>query len=297
MLPYSSGQVRLPIEFLKEPDRNFSHGGRSFYFFDFDDNVVHLPTEIFLFSKTDNSQRAISTHEFAKIAHQIGNPASAEWGQFKLIEDPKVGSFKRFREQETLKLNEQPLIQDMNTALTHKFVDWRGPSWDFFVYAVNNNRPISVITARGHHPHTIRRAIDLLVLSRDLGAHPNYLSVYPVSHPETRHRLENEILFHSHKIGNSLSTAELKKRAIHRAVRDAMECYGENPFHRFGMSDDDPSNVALIREAMKELKQIYPDNAFFVISTFDRKVFKEEIRLDSDDNPNKSLVQEQISLF
>ncbi len=281
--------MKLPMEFLKEPDRNFSHGGRSFYFFDFDDNVVHLPTEIILFSKTNPDQnRRISTEHFAKIQHEIGKPET-DWHMFETRDDPKEGSFQRFREQPHLGLNDQPLIEDMIAALKHPFVEWRGPSWDFFVHAVNNNRPISVITARGHHPHTIRRAIDKLVLSRDLGAHPNYLSLYPVSYPAIRNTLENS--------SSNLSTAELKKRAIHRAVKDAMECYGENPFHRFGMSDDDPENVRLIREAMKELKLLYPQNAFFVISTFERKVFKEEIILSEKNPPSHIESHEQISFI
>ena len=47
----SKGQMALPIQFFRELDRNFHKGGRSFYFFDLDDNVLHLPSELVLFKK------------------------------------------------------------------------------------------------------------------------------------------------------------------------------------------------------------------------------------------------------
>jgi len=290
MKDLSSGQTKLPFEFLREPDRNFEKGGRSFYFFDFDDNVCHLPTKIVLFKKdSQNSfteEIEVSTHEYALIFKDIGK-AGTRWASFFLRELDDDGSYRHFREQKTLGLDQQPLIKDITTALRQPFLDWRGPSWDFFWHAVHNNRPISVITARGHHPHTIRRAIDQLVLSRDLSSHPNYLSVYPVTHPEVRKGLGDS--------SYTWSTAHLKKAAIKRAVQDAFECYGENPQHRFGMSDDDPQNVALIREAMQELKVQYPENAFYVINTHARQLLKEEVMLPNEEV--KVTEYNQLGLF
>lgn len=270
----SSGQIPFFDEdpFI-ERDRNFEKGGRSFYFFDYDDNVVHLPTKIVLFHRDTHQELHVSTAEYASIYQYLGEPGT-EWENFELRDHPQ-GSYRNFREQpkELLDGKEQPLIEDMITALKNPFLEWRGPSWDFFYKAVKNNRPIAIITARGHHPHTIRRAINLLVQSRDLSVSPNYLSVYPVSHEATRNYLGDT--------DNKLSVAELKKLAIKLAVQDAFECYGENEHHRFGMSDDDPKNIDLIVEAMRELKAQYPKNQFFVFNTNARKVQKEEITLSS----------------
>ena len=287
----SSGQIALPIseQLLQEADRNFQKGGRSFYFFDFDDNVVHLPTKMVLFHKTDGREVIVSTADYAAIQHQISQP-NTEWAEFEHRYDPLTGSFRNFRERprDLLEGKDQPLVSDTMEALQHPFLEWRGPSWDFFVYAVNNNRPISIITARGHHPHTVRQAINILVMSRDLKLSPNYLSIYPVSSPETRALLGDSEY--------KQSVAEMKKRAIHRAVRDAFECYGENPYHRFGMSDDDPANVALIIEAMRELKQAYPENAFYVINTHNRQLIKEEVTLDGVDKKHLD-AENQLSLL
>jgi hypothetical protein len=267
----SYGQVALPIPDERERDRNFDLGGRSFYFFDFDDNIVHLNTKIILFHKITGVEHEVPTAEFPVISKLL-SVKDSEWAAYAIREDdPYRGSFRNFREipRDLLEKNQsQPLILDMLEVLQNPFSEWRGPSWSFFAKAVNNNRPISVITARGHHPHTIRRAVNLLVQSRELDAHPNYLSVYPVSYPETRRQLGD--------VDNSWNTAQLKKEAIKFAVRDAFACYGENPHHRFGMSDDDPHNVELILESMRELKVEYPDNAFYAFNTFGGKIVREE---------------------
>lgn len=285
----SSGQIPFFDEDPQiERDHNFEQGGRSFYFFDYDDNVVHLPTKIVLFDKRTHKEQLVSTSEYAAIHPFLSTPNS-NWEHFEL-RDHAQGSYRNFREQpkELLDGKEQPLIEDMLAALENPFLEWRGPSWDFFYKAVKNNRPISIITARGHHPHTVRRAINLLVQSRDLAISPNYLSIYPVSHEPTRHYLGDT--------ENKLSTAELKKLAIKVAVQDAFECYGQNEFHRFGMSDDDPKNIELITEAMRELKAIYPKNQFFVFNTNERKILRQEVLLDNSStegdpsNPQTSLI-------
>jgi len=286
----SSGQVELSLDGKHLEDRNFHLGGRSFYFFDFDDNIVHLNTKIVIFNKLNNQEIEVSTEDFAELSNDLG--VKEKWKDYELRDIiSNKGSFRNFRELDGLShRSEQPLIKDMVEALTQKFIDWRGPSWDFFKHAVNNNRPISIITARGHHPNTIKRAINILVNSKDLKFNPNYLSVYSCSHPETR-KLLNDPEY-------KLEISELKKKAIHAAVMDAFWVYETNPAHRFGMSDDDPKNVELIREAMVELKQRYPKNSFFVINTHARELIKEEVLLDGEKRNSTLLSSEnQVGLF
>ena len=254
----AKGQMRLPMDLFPELDRNFHKGGRSFYFFDFDDNVVHLPTKIVLFHRDTSEEKEVSTSEFALMRNDLGKKDTV-WESYE-IRMAKNGSYRNFRhhEPEDLQGKEQPMIRDMVEALQSPIGDWRGPSWDFFKHAVDSNRPVSIITARGQHPHTIRRAINMLVQNRELSAHPNYLSVFPLSYPDTVRQLNGD---------ENTSIPELKRRAIIKCVTDAFECYGQSPHHRFGMSDDDAENIELIRSAMVELKSTYSENAFYVIST------------------------------
>jgi len=129
-----------------------------------------------------------------------------------------------------------------------------------------------VITARGHHPKTIRQGIRLFVEGSFLPREPNYLSIFPVSNPDVRTRLGD---------GEAkLTIAALKKAAIRASVERAIEVYGANPHHRFGMSDDDPHNIELIVEEMRSLKQMHPGMSFFVIETQEGRFVKWEIYPD-----------------
>jgi hypothetical protein len=261
----SKSQLELPIERPSHLD-----------FFDFDDNVLHLPTSLFLFDKTTNSEMEVTTREFAKFNHMIGK--EKPWDGFEIRLDPQAGSFRRFRHRKLSYLDlflgrKQPLYEDLKKALKTASFEWKGPSWDFFWHAVHNQRPLSIITARGHKPEDIRDAITLLVEKGHLSREPNYLSIYPVSHGETQIALGDKDC--------KWSTAQLKKAAIHFSVEAAFKVYGLSAAHRFGMSDDDPANIKLIIEAMQELKTLYPKNSFFVIDTQNGQLFKQEVFTDS----------------
>lgn len=263
-----SSQLDLGFGVPKQPDRNSGKGGRSFYFFDLDDNVFHLQTPIYIYDLRTGAERAVSTGEFARISGTMGKPGPFE--HLGVNPDDRVGSFRRFRDHPNLGSEDlQPFVQDMKEALALPDFNWKGPSWECFEYAVHNERPVALITARGHKPSTIRAGLSLLVEAGFLSREPNYLVIYPVSQPEIRLELAGGAV--------RRSTAELKKQAIILSVEAAMKQYGNNPHHRFGMSDDDPENLALITDAKRILKERYPQNSFFVIHSGTRPVLKYEI--------------------
>ena len=162
----------------------------------------------------------------------------------------------------------QIFIDDFAHALGYPDFHWKGPSWRHFYHAVFNKRPVSLITARGHHPETIKSGIRLLVREQHIPHEPNYLSLYPVNFPNVRAQLSN---------GAPLTVAQLKQAAIRASVDEAIRVYGYNPHHRFGMSDDDPHNIALILEEMTRLKRIHPEMSFFVFDTHKGQVVKHEV--------------------
>ena len=129
-----------------------------------------------------------------------------------------------------------------------------------------------MITARGHHRETIQEGIRVLVDRHYLPHEPNYLSLYPVTNSLVRKELGD--------INGELSVAALKKLAIKASVDRAIALYGASPYHRFGMSDDDPHNIELIVQSMRELKQEHPDMSFFVIETQAGRFVKWEVYPD-----------------
>ncbi len=284
------GQLRLPIARQRFPDRNLHKGGRSFYFFDFDDNVMSLATPIYIFEHGSGREVALSTGHFAQVSHLIGKPGP--YANFYVDLDDTSGSFRRFRDlpEPCLPGTRQYFEVDLAAALGKLDVEWKGPSWDLFEHAVHNARPLAIITARGHHPRTLEAGIQLLFEAEHISRLPNYLGLYPVSHAATRCALGDD--------SGALSVAALKKAAIHHAVAEAMGQYGRNEHHRFGMSDDSPENVALALEAFRELKrQEYPNNAFFVFDASGETMVRIEVLRDGSREEELAAPALQLGLF
>lgn len=283
-------QLELPLTRVREHDRNFAQGGRSFYFFDFDDNIAFLTTPMFLFHRETGQEIQISSREFAEQSAFIGK--SGPFADYQLRFDEPAGSFRRFRDRdiswlERLLGRKQMFIEDLAHALGLSDLHWKGPSWNCFYHAVFNSRPVALITARGHHPKTLKAGIRLWVDEGHLPAEPNYLALYPVNHPDIKKILNAK---------EDDSVPELKQRALRQAVEAAKHAYGNNPHHRFGMSDDDPRNIEWILREMRELKRENPGMSFFVIQTQGDKMTKHEVFVDHVED---QLLQPeaQLSLF
>jgi hypothetical protein len=270
--PSQKGQLELGIQRHPERDRNYHLGGRSFYFFDFDDNIAFLATPLILFHKSTGEEYAVTSGEYAKIHPFIG--VSGPYADFEVRLDDETGTYRNFRDRhieelQKLEGHRQIFVQDLAHALGFPDVQWKGPSWQCFYHATFNRRPISVITARGHDPETLREGIRQFVSKQFLPHEPNYLSLFPVNHKATRQLLGDTKLV--------MTAAELKQRAIRASVEKAIEVYGHSPHHRFGMSDDDPKNIQLIQEEMTRLKADYPEMSFFLIETHDGNFVKNEV--------------------
>jgi len=278
-----------------ENDRNHELGGRSFYFFDFDDNVAYLSTPIIVFHKTTGEEKHISSNEFAQNSKYIGR--LGVYKDYFLSFDDERGSFRNFRDKsfgllDKIIRKKQIFLQDFAKALSGPELLWKAPSWQYFYYAIYNRRPISIITARGHDKLTIQDGMKLLKAHGHIPYLPNFLNIYPVSNYQTRIELGDKSL--------QATVPQLKRVAIRKSVEEAIETYGHNPHHRFGMSDDDPSNIEMITEEMKALKQDYPEMSFFVIQTFSDKIEKREIL--TQQRPIKKRVKtissgQQLDLF
>ena len=249
------------------------NGGQNFYFFDLDDNILNLPTEVIFFHRTTGESITISTDELAREEDRVGK--FGKYLEFRVDRDPVTGSFQNFRDQRLscisrLRGKKQPLIHDIEAILRQPDTKWQAPSWCVFAKAVAEHHPISIITARGHRPQTVVRALKQLYRAGKLSRHPNIIAIYPVTNPKLRRQLLDD--------QQEVETiAELKRRALFHVVEQAFKKYGPNPHHRFGVSDDDPRNVQQLGQALVVLKRRYPNNAFFMIDCSGSTVSKVEI--------------------
>lgn len=237
-------------------------GDQSFYFFDIDDNLLFLPTSIYLWNAETKTERPVSSGEFAALQNMLGRPGPWQaWSTYDL-------TFRDFRDDPKLPTREQSFIRDLAAALSGT-APWRGPSWPLLVHAADKQRAIAMVTARGHAPDTIGAGLTLLVERGMLPAVPPILGIYTVSNPDVRALVGAD--------DPAMTVPSVKKRAIKHAVEVALARYGAALPHRFGMSDDDPNNVVLAISAMRDCKELHRDKRFFVINTNREEYVKLEI--------------------
>ena len=239
-----------------------SGGNQSFYFFDIDDNLLFLPTRIYLWNGETKSEKDVSSGEFAAIQNSLGR--AGLWQSWSIFD----GTFRDFRDDPSTSPDQQTFIKDLETALAGTAV-WQGPSWPLLIHAADKGRAIAMVTARGHDPETIEAGLKLLVDRGLLSAVPPILGIYTVTNPGVRTLVGAD--------DPAMTVPSVKKRAIKHAVKVALERYGSHLPHRFGMSDDDPNNVVLAISAMRDCKQDYPDKRFFVINSNHEEYVKLEV--------------------
>ena len=150
----AKGQIKgqLSFDFIvpKKDDRNLQLGGRSFYFFDFDDNVAYLSTPIILFHKKTGAELQISSGDFAENHKDIGK--TGKFADYIMEFNDEVGSFRNFRDKhftpsQLKKGVKQTFVEDIEQALNESDTVWKAPSWNSFFHATYNQRPVSLISS------------------------------------------------------------------------------------------------------------------------------------------------------
>lgn len=237
-------------------------GSISFYFFDIDDNLLFLPTKLYLWNAETKKEMVVTSGEFADVQNQLGRVG--KWQAWAL----RAETFRDFCDQPNVAAIDQTFVRDLKTAVATEAA-WQGPSWPLLVHAASKQRPIACVTARGHEPSTIEAGFHELVALGLLSAVPPILGIYTVSNEAVRRALGAS--------DPNMTVPSIKKMAIRDAVAKALQKYGAGPPHRFGMSDDDPNNVTLAISAMRDCKVQYPEKRFFVINTNHEEYVKLEI--------------------
>jgi len=141
--------IKLVNEGL-DPDKLPDH---KYYAFDWDDNVMNMPTKIMVVDNEGN-ELGISTEDFAEHRHQLGKEPFVYDG--KTVVGYANNPFRFFRGE-----GEKQFLKDVMVASF-------GPSWDDFVECINGGSIFSIITARGHNPEVLKEAVYKLIKS-DIG--------------------------------------------------------------------------------------------------------------------------------
>ncbi len=260
-----------------------------YYMFDWDDNILHMPTRIHLERRTPAGWVAhdVSTAEFARVRRAMEGlrPPGNDWDR-AFIDFYDVG-----------RRGPHAFLNDTRRALAPAAgrAARRAPSFAAFKRALTEGRLFAIITARAHSPASIRKGVEYVIrhaltdvqrrrmlanLRRyiawyDGGAEAlsdravldRYLSLCQyvgVSSPDFQRRM-----------GGSKAGSEQPERAKQIAIQDfvrhavALGRRGPlDPVISVGFSDDDDHNVrAATRFIREELARAFPGVRFAVYNT------------------------------
>lgn len=289
------------------------------YGFDWDDNILEMPTKIYLKNNKGGSV-GMSTEDFAHYRSEVGVKP------FKYKKNIIVGfdndAFRDFRRPDTF-------LKDTKKAISK---DKTAPSFQKFKENLIYANPFSIITARGHDPKVIRKGVRMFV---DLVLEPeekekmvdNIISMfeheelfskdflgkldrlnddqiidlyldekgdyYPVSSEEFGEKFGLETS------GGAANPEHAKKVALLDFVEkyDDLIRSGKYVSASLGFSDDDPRNVkAMVEFIQDELTKMYPKIKFRVYDTSEGgyKQIKIETENNQEDKNEDELMLESI---
>ena len=145
--------MKINLIEVKSPDMKY-------YAFDWDDNIVHMPTKIIL-KDSEGNEIGMSTSDYAEYRGKVGKGDFEYKGRtiVGLADDP----FRNFTVR-----GDQDFLTDSMSAKP-------GPAFKDFREAINNGSIFSIITARGHNPNTLKEAVYNLIVSKVGGLNPDTL--------------------------------------------------------------------------------------------------------------------------
>lgn len=137
--------------FIKE-DVNSDINYLLYYAFDWDDNILNMPTVIHLEKKEGDSWIPVdvSTAEFAIVRNDKEN--------YRMLNNSPDAAFSDFRD--TGPSGDGIFVNDVKKAISNgKF----GPAWSDFVECLSNGALFAIITARGHEGPTMRKGVEWII--------------------------------------------------------------------------------------------------------------------------------------
>ena len=128
-----------------------------FYIFDWDDNILHMPTKIHLEQQGENGDWhpvEVSTSVFALVRtdSRYRMPPGGRAEAFREFQDVVDGS------------GDLSFIRDTRAALARvKAGEKPGPSFETLRKTLREGRIFAIVTARGHEPETLREAVKIFI--------------------------------------------------------------------------------------------------------------------------------------
>lgn len=255
---------------LKEGFDDVGNPDLKYYAFDWDDNILEMPTQIIIKTE-DGKEVGMSTQDFAEYRTIIGNEP------FQYKGDTIVGysenPYRNFR------------VEGDSQFIVDAMLGETGPSWDDFVEAVNGGSIFSIITARGHTPSVLRDAVYNMIMTNHKGIskeelisnlkkYRDFVGEEIMSDDEIVEKYLDMLKFYpvTYGEGSASNPEEGKIKALREFISYVREMSSKlnkraffkndiknNFIPQIGFSDDDSKNIESIKDFLdKEFKDDKP---------------------------------------
>lgn len=123
-----------------------------YYAFDWDDNILRMPTMIRLEKKVGDQwlPTDVSTAEFAEVRNDKEN--------WRFLNQNPDEAFSNFRD--TGPMGGDVFLEDVKKAVSSRSF---APAWNDFIECLSNGSLFAIITARGHESETMRKGVEWII--------------------------------------------------------------------------------------------------------------------------------------
>jgi len=209
-----------------------------YYAFDWDDNIMFMPTSIIVLSENDE-EVPMSTEDFAEHRHQIGKEPFSYKGT--TVVDFAPDPFRNFGVK-----GDKRFVLDAMVASV-------GPSWNDFVECINGGSIFAIITARGHNPNTLKEGVYNLIMANKNGLNSRTLA---------------ENLYRYRNIGNEVTGEKKAKALTPKELREYLDLCRFYPvsFGEGSATNPEEGKIKAMREFIsycKDMAQEIGEKAFF----------------------------------
>lgn len=258
------------MRFLKKfnEDDSSDKGKLFFYCFDWDDNILNMPTEIMVQTK-DGDEIGMSTSDFAINRSKIGNE------EFEYNDEIVVGldyttAFRNFRDEADPEIFKKDVIKAIQS---NSFA----PAWEDFIECLTHGSIFAIITARGHESEGMRKGIEYIIdnilsdsqkqvmynhllkfiykfRAGDVDSHSRILRGVPTQNILVKNYLDlcHFVGVSAPSRGGSPANPEAAKEdALKNFIKEVNVYAGRIGYTaEVGFSDDDPGNVSHVKHAL-----------------------------------------------
>jgi hypothetical protein len=256
-----------------------------YYAFDWDDNILEMPTQIMLIDER-GSEVGMSTEDFAHYRSKVGLEPFDYKG--KTIKGFAEDAFRNFKVS-----GDKQFLVDVMMAK-------EGPAWGDFLECVNGGSIFAIITARGHNPNTLKNGVYNMIISnykgldkkellKNLKKYRDYVDEDNLTDVELIKDYLDMCKFYPVSYGNESGAQkpeELKIQAMEEFISYVKEMarfikkkaifkndISNNFIPTIGFSDDDRKNIESMKKHFKEKQE----DMLKIYSTAGGKKQKEDI--------------------